>query len=192
MKRIFRSSAVPVPRAAIAVIAVLAALAVEPARAAAPGLDALRAAADADDFMLARIAARVGDDVVLAALADAADPLAQLAAIRAAPFIVDGDQALLPLTTIAAARDPELAPVAAWKLARITQDLVRKGLDLREVLPRSLTPARAAMIALAADATARADIRSCAGRAAHLLASVGVPEREKPATPESAALDRHR
>jgi len=158
------------------------------ARAAPPSVDSLRAVADGDDFALARIAARVGDDVVLAALADASDPLAQLAAIRAAPFIVDCEQTLLPLATIAAARDPELAPLAAWKLVRITQDLVRRGLDGREVLPRSLAPARAAMTAVAADASARNDIRLYAAHAAQLLESLGVPVRDKPSEAESAAL----
>ena len=163
---------------------------IDAARAAPPSVDSLRAVADGDDFALARIAARVGDDVVLAALADAGDPLAQLAAIRAAPFIVDREQTLLPLARLAASRDPELAPLAAWKLVRITQDLVREGLDRREVLPRSLAPARAAMTAVAADASARSDIRLCAGHAAHLLESVGVPLHDRPSEAESAALAR--
>jgi hypothetical protein len=139
------------------------------------GSDALRAAADADEVQLSRIAARVGDDCVLAALPATADPLAQLAAIRAAPYLTDKEQALLPLATIAASRDPELAPLAAWKVLRVTQALVHEGLVLREVVPSSLAPARAALIALAADDTARSDIRSCAGQAAHLLGTLGVP-----------------
>jgi hypothetical protein len=148
------------------------------ARAAPLGGDALRAAADADDLALARIAARVGDDGVLAALSDSSDPLAQLAAIRAAPYIVDKDQALLPLATIAASRDPELAPLAAWRLARVAQDLAREGLDGREVMPRSLGAARAALLALVADGSARSDIRLYAGFAAQLLGSLGVPSSD--------------
>jgi hypothetical protein len=154
------------------------------AHAAPIGSEALRAAAEADEMALARIAARVGDDVVLAALSDTSDPLAQLAAIRAAPFIVDKDQALLPLAAIAASRDPELAPLAAWKLVRATQDLVREGLDTREVTARSLASARAASLALAAETTARSDIRLYAGQVAHLLGSLGVPGSETPATPK--------
>ena len=143
--------------------------------AAPAGKDALRAAADNDDLSLARVAARLGDDVVLDALAEASDPVAQWAAIRAAPHLLDKEQTLLPLTTIAASRDPELAPLAAWEMVRIAQDLVREGLDLREVSPRSLGPARAAMVALGGDATARPDIRLYAETAAHLLGALGVP-----------------
>lgn len=148
------------------------------AHAAPLGSDALRAAADADELALARIAARVGDDVVLAALSDTSDELAQIAAIRATPYIVDEDQALLPLATIAASRDPELAPLAAWKLVRVTQDLAREGLDGREVMPRSLGAARGALLALVADVSARSDIRLWAGHAAHLLGSMGVPSSD--------------
>jgi hypothetical protein len=149
------------------------------ARAAQPlGSDALRAAADADEVQLSRIAARVGDDGVLSALSATADVLAQLAAIRATPYLTDKEQALVPLATIAASRDPELAPLAAWKVLRVTQALVQEGLALREVAPSSLAPARAALIALAADDTARSDIRSCAGQAGHLLGTLGVPSAE--------------
>jgi hypothetical protein len=148
-------------------------------RAAPPlGSDALRGAADADEVQLSRIAARVGDDGVLSALSVTSDALAQLAAIRATPYLTDKEQSLLPLATIAASRDPELAPLAAWKVLRVTQALVREGLALREVVPSSLAPARAALIALAADETARSDIRSCAGQAAHLLGTLGVPASE--------------
>ena len=150
------------------------------AQAASLGGDALRAAADADDLALARIAARVGDDVVLAALSDTSDPVAQLAAVRAASFIVDKDQTLLPLATLAASRDPELAPLAASKLVRVAQELVREGLDAREVTARSLAPARVALIALAADLTARIDIRVYAVQVAHLLGSLGVPASDSP------------
>jgi hypothetical protein len=146
------------------------------ARAAPPvGSEALRAAADADEVQLSRVAARVGDDGVLAALSSSSDALVQLAAIRATPYLTDKEQALLPLATIAASRDPELAPLAAWKVLRVAQALVREGLGLREVMPRALAPARAALSALAADETARSDIRSCAGQAAHLLETLGVP-----------------
>lgn len=146
------------------------------ARAAPPlGPDALRAAADADELQLSRIAARVGDDAVIATISDSRDPLAQLAAIRAAPFLTDKDQTLMPLATLAASRDPELAPLAAWKALRVAQALVREGLALREVVPRELAPARAALSALAADETARSDIRLAAGQAVSLLGSLGVP-----------------
>jgi hypothetical protein len=113
--------------------------------------------------------------VTLAALRAADDPVLQLAAIRAAPHIVDRDQALLPLAEIAASRDPELAPLAAWKLLRITQELVREHLEPHEIVPSALAPAKAAMLAVQADATARPDIRLYAGQAAHLLGSLGVP-----------------
>lgn len=146
-------------------------------RAASDAKDTLRAAVDSDELSLSRVAARVGDDVVLAALAVASDPLAQWAAIRAAPHIIDKEQALLPLATIAASRDPELAALAAWKMARIAQELVREGLYVREIPPQSLAPARAAMLALSADVSARSDIRLYAGQAAHLLGTLGVPDR---------------
>jgi hypothetical protein len=148
-------------------------------RAAPPSVDALRAAADSDELELARVAARVGDDVVMAALVSSSDSLAQLAAIRAAPYLVDEAQALLPLAAIAASRDPELAPLAAGKLLRIAQDLVREGLARREVLASELGSARAALLSLLGDATARADIRLYAGQAAHLLGTLGVPESDR-------------
>jgi hypothetical protein len=59
--------------------------------------------------------------------------------------------------------------------------LVREGLGLREVTPRSLAPARAALLTLVADATARSDIRLYAGQAAHLLGTLGVPASDAPA-----------
>lgn len=150
------------------------------ARAAPIGRDGLRAAADADELELARVTTRVGDDVVLAGLSDSNDPLTQFAAVRASPYVVDKEQALVPLATLAASRDPELAPLAAWKLARVAQALVREGLDAREVTARSLAPARAALLALAADTSARSDIRVYAGQAAQLLQSVGVPAEAGP------------
>ena len=139
------------------------------------GADALRAAADGDELSLPRLAARVGDDAVLVALRAKDDPILQLGAIRAAPHIVDHDQALLPLAEIAAGRDPELAPLAAWKLLRITQELVREHLDVKEIVPSDLAPAKAVLTTLQADESARRDIRVCAATASHLLATLGVP-----------------
>ncbi|HKU40363.1 MAG TPA: hypothetical protein VJR89_19515 [Polyangiales bacterium] len=139
------------------------------------GADALRAAASAETLELARTAARCGDDVVLGALAAADDPSLQLAAIRAAPYIVDRHQALLPLAQIAGSRDPELAARAAWKALTIAQELVREHLEVREIVPSELAPAKRQLSAVQADASARPDIRVYAGQAAHLLASLGVP-----------------
>jgi hypothetical protein len=141
------------------------------------GSDLLRGGADVDEQTMARLASRVGDDVVLNALAEPKDAIAQLAAIRAAPHVIDSASVLLPLATIAASRDPELAPLAAYKLRSVAQALVREGLARREVLPSTLAPARAALERLASDATARTDIRSYAGQAAHLLGTLGVPTR---------------
>lgn len=138
-------------------------------------VDALRAAGSADALELARVAARCGDDVVLAGLAAGVDPSLQLAAIRAAPYIVDRHQALLPLAQLAGSRDPELAPLAAWKMLGIAQELVREHLEVHEIVPNELAPARAQLAAVQADATARPDIRLYAGQAAHLLATLGVP-----------------
>lgn len=157
---------------AAAVAGLVAAWAV---RAAPPSGHALRSAADSDELQLARVAARVGDDVVLAALVTPNDSLAQLAAIRAAPYVSEADQTLLPLAAIAASRDPELAPLAATKLLRVAQDLVREGPAHHELQPRSLAEARAALERIVADETARPDIRLYAGQAAHLLGTIGVP-----------------
>lgn len=138
------------------------------------GADALRAAAYSDELSLVRLATRAGDDAVLAALRAAGDPILQLAAIRAAPHIVDREEALLPLAEIAAGRDPELAPLAAWKVLYIAQELVRERLSVREIVPSALGPVRAVLKALEADATARADIRLYAAHASHLLGTLGV------------------
>jgi hypothetical protein len=141
------------------------------------GVDALRGAADSDELSLVRLAARAGDDAVLAALRAVEDPALQLAAIRAAPHIVDREQALLPLAEIAAGRDPELAPLAAWKALSITQELVRERAGVREIVAGDLGPARAVLVAVQGDATARADIRLYAATASHLLGTLGVNPR---------------
>jgi hypothetical protein len=150
------------------------------ARAAAPTLDALRGAVDADELSLAALAQKLGDERVLSALGDDKDALLRLAAVRATPYLIDKDAALLPLARIAAGRDPELAPPAAFRARRIAQALVLEGAGAHEVMPATLAPAREALLALAADTTARRDLRLHAEHAAHLLGTLGVTSRAAP------------
>lgn len=134
---------------------------VAPARAQAP--DPFVAVADADPMELARVVDRLGDGAVLARLAAERAPAVRLAATRAAPFLDAPEHALEPLSRLAAGRDPRLAPAAARAALTIARALDLDALSLREFDPAALAPARERFAALAADASARADLRAVAG-----------------------------
>jgi hypothetical protein len=128
----------------------------------------LRAAADADELTLAAIAARVGDDAVLAGLDDR-DAWLRLGAIDASPYLRDPVQALSGLSAIASGRDPDLAPAAARRLLWIAQALALGDPNASELSAATLDAARAALASAAGAASARPEIRSCAARARSLL-----------------------
>jgi hypothetical protein len=129
----------------------------------------LRAAADADELTLAAIAARVGDDAVLAGLDDDRDAWLRLGAIDASRYLRDPAQALSGLSAIASGRDPDLAPAAARRLLWIAQALALDDPNASELSAATLDAARAALANAAGAASARPEIRSCAALARSLL-----------------------
>jgi hypothetical protein len=137
---------------------------------------ALSRALDADELTLAATLARLGDDAVLAGLAQDKDSVLRLVAARATPYLRNGELALEPLTALAEGRDPELAPVAARRLLAIAQALALEDSSARELSPREFQPLEERLMQLSAAATARRDIRLCAGAAAQLLRSLRVSE----------------
>jgi hypothetical protein len=135
----------------------------------------LRSAVDADPLSLAEIAARIGDDAVLAALAQRDDVTLRLAAVRSAPFLRAPAAALPDLIALAQGRDPELAPAAARRMRAIAQALSVRPAGVREQYDEALAAALVALDALAADASAAHLIRVCAGEAAALLRNIPGP-----------------
>jgi hypothetical protein len=142
-------------------------------RADAPA--ALEAPLDAlDPLELARLADRLGDGAVLAALEDpSATPLVRLRAARAARFLDAPEAALAPLAALARGRDPVLAPAAALAAYRVAAALTLAELEAREASVEALAPAREALAALGADESARGDLRRLARFAAAALAALG-------------------
>ncbi len=158
--------------------AVLAALALGrgvAAQLAPSGVDPLLSAADGDLLDLAATAAKLGDDAVLLRLRPEATTQVRLLAIRATPFLHAPERALPGLAVIAGGRDPDLAPAAARRAFTIAQELQSEGLASREILPASLSVARAMLVRLASSALVRADISLWAAQAAQLLGALGVP-----------------
>ena len=131
----------------------------------------LEATLTADPLDVARVAARIGDDAVLAALVSDA-PARRLAAVRASTFLGAPEDALPALVQLAAGRDPDLAPAAAAALLDVAHALTPDGLARRESDAAALAPARDAARRLAADATARPDVRRAAALAAGALAAL--------------------
>ncbi len=141
-----------------------------PARTA-DGAAGLEAALDADPLDVARLAARLGDNAVLAALAGGT-PAQRLAGARAAMFLAAPEAALPSLLALAAGRDPDLAPAAAAALLDVTRALTPDALSRRESDPAALAPARDAARRLAADAAARSDVRRAAALSAGAIAAL--------------------
>lgn len=150
--------------------------------ATAQAADPLVAIGSSDPVALARVVERLGDDAVLARLAaevaedEATDVSAdaRLAAVRASVALRAPERALEPLAAIAAGRDPDLAPAAAHSLLVIARALDPRDLDAREVMRAELAPALTAIAQLAADETARPDLRRAAAIAAELLGHLGI------------------
>lgn len=140
-------------------------------RAAAP--DPLVAVADADPLELARVVERLGDDAVLARLADDQPVVTRLAAIRGTPWMRSPEAALSRLVELAGGRDSYLAPAAARAMLAITDVLTADDLALREVSPADLAPVRERLETLSRHPSARPDIRHAAGVAGAALAALG-------------------
>ncbi len=124
----------------------------------------LRAIEDLDPLALARAVERTGDAAVLAEL-DSETPSA--AAIHATPYL-DAPEAALPrLVALGAGRDPFRAPLAMQAVLRIADGPILDAMTRREADP--LDDVRAALAALAADESARADLRGAAALAREQL-----------------------
>lgn len=137
------------------------------AHAQAP--DPLLAVHSADPLELARVVDRIGDDAVLDRLPSETPLAVRLLAVRASPWLHAPELALAPLTALAAGRDPDLAPAAALAILRIAERLDRAELDAREAGGDEIEAALAPLGALAADVTARADLRRGAAVAGSYL-----------------------
>lgn len=155
--------------------AVLALLAIASV-GSAQDVDPLIAARSSDPIELARVVDRIGDEGVIARLTDETSAAVRLAAIRATRAMDAPERALVPLAVIASGRDPDLAPAAALALLAIARELDPQALDGREVMRAELVPARSALAVLAADETARADLRRAAAVVLDALAQLGLPE----------------
>jgi hypothetical protein len=125
----------------------------------------------ADPLDVARVVARLGDDAVLAALASD-EPARRLAAVRASVFLGAPEAALPGLVALAAGRDPDLAPAAAMALLDIARALTPDGLARRESDVAAFVAPRDAARRLAADATARPDVRRAASLASGALTAL--------------------
>jgi hypothetical protein len=128
----------------------------------------LASAVDADELTRATIVRHIGDDTLLAALHQAEDNVARLAAVRCSALLSDPDRALPALSAIARGRDPDLAPAAALRLFQIAQALLQRGED-REIERGSVQAARSELLGLADDRSAIAAIRLLAGQTSYLL-----------------------
>jgi hypothetical protein len=144
-----------------------------PARDAASQLLALRSA---DPLELARVVARVGDSAVLALLAADKPVATRLAAVRAAAWLRQPEQALGTLAELLAGRDSELAPAAARAALQIAQGLDADALAQREVAPAQLTQVLVALLRASELPRVRPDLRAMAAAAAEQLRAAGVPE----------------
>jgi hypothetical protein len=160
-------------RSALVVVIILGVSGLALAQTAA--VDPLLAAHDTDPLELARVVDRVGDAAVLARLSPETPIAVRALAVVAAARMHAPEDALVPLAEIAAGRDPDLAPRASQSLLAIARALDERSLDARERDRADFTPARVALASLAADETARPDIRRAASLADAALADVQIP-----------------
>jgi hypothetical protein len=137
--------------------------------------DPLLAVHDTDPLELARVVDRIGDRAVLARLAPETPIAVRALAIVAAPRLHAPEDALASLATIAAGRDPDLAPRAAASLLAIARELDERALDARERDRAELAPARVELATLMADETVRPDVQRAAHLADAALADLAIP-----------------
>ena len=148
------------------------------ASAQTPAIDPLLAAHATDPLELARVVDRIGDAAILSRLAPETPIAVRAVAVVATTRMHAPEDALLALATIAAGRDPDLAPRAAQSLLTIARSLDAQSLDARERDRNDFAPARTTLNALAGDETARADIRLAARLSDLALAELGVPNSD--------------
>jgi hypothetical protein len=123
---------------------------------------------------LGRVVERLGDGHVLERLDEETDTEERWAAVGATPWLRAPEQALDGLALLASGRDPDLAPAAAEAALSIASALDPAELTRREVALAQLASAQKRLAALAADATARSDVRHAAGFASDALAQLSV------------------
>jgi hypothetical protein len=166
------------------VVAGVCALLVQPGAAqrtpAGQAAAALTAVDGGDPLELARVAARLGDDAVLALLAPEQPARVRIAAVRAAPWLREPERALAQIAAWVSGRDSELAPAAARAALRIARALDADALARREVAPAALTSALAALLHAAELAHVRQDLQRMAAAAAAQLVAAGVPAPAPP------------
>lgn len=153
-------------------------LATSPAASAQSGghsTDPLASIVDADPMALARAVDRIGDAEVLARLEASRPRSVRVAAMRATPFMDGPEAAFATLAELAGGRDPWLAPEAARALLEATEGLGVDGLARREANLEALARVSEALEAVAADETARDDVRAACGLAAGRLRALGPP-----------------
>lgn len=122
--------------------------------------DPLAAVDDIDPIELRRAVDRVGDDAVLRRV-DAGE----LLGILATPHMAEPELALPTLVELARGRDPWLAPAAMGAILDIAERPLIEEMERREREPTSLAPALSGLAALAADESARHDMRAAAALA---------------------------
>lgn len=146
--------------------AIAAALWLPTAAPAQSGTDAAPLTTLGDPLELARHVDEVGDDAVLSVL-EQGGFAERLGAVRACAWLAEPERALGSLAALAAGDDPDLAPTAARAAAQIADRLRHDALRAREADFDLLEPAP--WEALAADETARADLRGIGDRVAQAL-----------------------
>lgn len=156
-----------------------------PRSVAAQEPEALLAVHSADPLELARVVDRIGDDAVLQRLGAETPLPVRLAAVRASAWLHAPELALPALAELASGRDPDLAPAAARAVLRIAEALDRAALDAREHDGDEIERALPILSALAADGTARADLRRAAAVAVGYLDALvhaSAPAEAEPST----------
>jgi len=135
------------------------------------GVDALlEAAASGQSLEFARAVESMGDAQVVEFLGAGHPVGVRLAAAYASVWVEEPTLVIVALAELAAGRDPDLAPAAAWALWRVAQ-----GFALREPNPEfsPLSPEAVSRVrAIAGDASMRPDLARLLELSCALLAGV--------------------
>jgi hypothetical protein len=140
---------------------------------------ALLAVDDADPLELARIVHRFGDASILVLLEAERPASVRLAAVRAAPWLAEPEQALPALSAMIATRESDLAPAAARATLHIARLLDADALSRHELLPAELRAVVTRLRTAAEQGWVREDLRLMAALAAAQLEAAGVPPSAK-------------
>jgi hypothetical protein len=151
------------------------------AQAAAPSdaAHALLAVRDADPLELARVVHHFGDSAIVALFTEATPLAVRIAAIRAAPWLAEPEDALAALLSPIGSRDGALSEAAARALFAIAAKLGAAAFDRGERDPRRFAPIIGRLQTIEADAAIRTDLRALAASAALQLEAAGVPAPDR-------------